>query len=189
MKRWQVLAVLALLIAVNVGGWGINKANASIHGMDSMGGWGSDAGAGSEGKDCLYYVLSPRYGAYYQLEISSSDGHRFNALFTNESDMTDAVFFDAPIRYLADRSVFNVTSVTLEGQLPEGSEAYAFLIVSAEPGVMVHIDSHSEQASFPPSLEPALQVASFVCWISSISLLFLLVYSYDKYRTERRMGH
>jgi hypothetical protein len=186
MKRWQVLAVLALLIAVNVGGWGFNKASNSIH---SVGGWGSDAEAGSEGGDILYYGLSPSNGAYYRLEISSSDGHRFNALFTNESDMIDAVYDGAPIRYLADRSVFNVTSVTLEGQLPEGSEAYAFMIVSAEPGVMVHIDSHSGQASFPPSLQPALQAAYFACRISSISLLFLLVYSYDKYRTERRMGH
>ena len=184
MKRWQVLAVLALLIAVNVGGYTVQKAS---NGLESM--MISGNNAGNEGMDILNVPLIPTYGNYYRCEISSLDNHRFNVLFTNTSELMDARFKGSVIEYIADRSVFNVTTATLEGRLPGGSEVYELVIVSAEPGVMVPIVSDGEQGSFPPSLEPALQAANFVCWISSISLLFLLVYSYDKYRTERRMGH
>jgi hypothetical protein len=184
MKRWQVLAVLALLIAVNVSGYIVQRAS---NGLEST--MISGNNASSEGLDILNVPLNPTHGNYYRCEISSLDNHRFTVLFTNTSELMDARINGSVIAYIADRSVFNVTSATLEGHLPGGSDIYELVIVSAEPGVVVPIVSQGEQAAFPPSLQPALQAANFVCWISNISLLFLLVYSYDKYRTERRMGH
>lgn len=182
MKRWQVLAVLALFIAVNVGGFAVNKAGNSI---ESIGTYGSGAEAGSEGKDMLYFPLSSSKGAYYKMEISSLDGHRFNVLFTNESVMMAARDSSAPIEYIADRSALNVTSVTLEGRLPDSTDVYMLLILSAEPGVKVTMETSGDQGAFPPGLRPVLQAAYFTCWISSIALLFLMVYAYDRYRNKR----
>jgi hypothetical protein len=181
MKKWQVLAVLVLLIAVNLSGWAAGKANNSVENMMVWGG-----GARSEINETIYFPLNPAHGMHYRCELRSADGQRFNALFMRYSDMVDALFNATPIVFDPERSALNVTSVTLEGVLPDASEAYQLVVVSAEPGVEIPMDTSGSQAPFPLGLQPVLQAAVFICQIASLSLLFLLIYAYDIYRKEKR---
>lgn len=170
-----------MLLAINVAGWAVGRAYNSVHGLPIWGG-----GASSDVNETIFFPLNPSHGNYYRCELSSLDGQSFNVLFTTYASMMSARNHGTPIEYDADRSAFDVTSVTLEGQLPDGDTVYELVVVSAEPGAEVAMDTSGSQASFPLGLGPVLQAATFICYISSMFLFFLLVYAYDRYRKEAR---
>jgi len=179
MKGWQIGMVLALLIASGVIGWTANSVGNDLHYI-------SISSNTVGGEEVVNIPLNPAYGTHYQIELRSTDGRPFDVLFTNLTGLLDARL-NGTFTYVEERSFHNVTGVSIEGQLPDGSDIYQLMIVSSEQDATVHLSASGYQGAYSLAFRPVLQAIYFITWLSNMFLFILFIYALAEYRKTNRL--
>ncbi|MDW5563144.1 MAG: hypothetical protein SA339_07950 [Methanomassiliicoccus sp.] len=175
MKRWRVVGIIAMLLAVSAVGWYVQKA---VQDRSYSGNWGTSAG---QGFDVYNIPLDLDKGNYVKFEVSSTDGRTLDVYLT-DLDGLRAARSDQPFDFQSEYSAMNTTHVVREFRISHNSQV---VVMSHDAGETVKLTSSTEQSPYPLGLMPVLQITGIVCLVANIGLFVLLLSSWTSYHRER----
>lgn len=175
MKRWQVIAVVVLLMAVSITGWFIQS---TLNGRSHSGNLGVSAGRGI---DMYSFPLSPDLGGYVHFEVASVDGRTMDVYIADQAGF-EAARSGLPFERDPAFSELNTTQVVGDIRITELSQ---LVVMSHGPEETIRVTSSIDQARYPLELGPVLYASSIICWIANIALFALLLQAWISYRKRR----
>jgi hypothetical protein len=179
MKRWHVISVVVLLLAVSITGWFIQGM---LNGRSHSGNLGVSAGRGI---DMYSFPLSPDLGGYVHFEVASVDSRTMDVYLTDQAGF-EAARSGLPFERDPDFSELNTTRVVGDIRIMESSR---LVVMSHDPDGQIRVASSIDQARYPLELGPALYASSIICWIAILALFALLLQAWLSHRKKRARHH